>query len=233
MDVVAGDLTQVAKDCRRPSRAATQGATRRDARAMHRNPERPASTRRRGQTGPADVDAGLLAQHSIGRSVRFWTGPPPGQPPVPDQSGGPGPGRWSAAGPASADRPNPGRPSDPQRLNAVRQPGGAERGRFRAHRHPVDGPVWSARDAGAATASPGGRMRAAGKLRACARRGRRYADLPPGRMLRVDRRPGSRCDRAATRPARPIKAAGRYMARQPGSEGLEAGAVRAAIYDAA
>ena len=105
---------------------------------------------------------------------------------------GPGPVPWSWTGPlvrdrsaatASADRRNPGRPGDPQRLNAVRQPGGAERGTFRAHRHPVDGPVRLARDAGAATASPGGRcgqMRAAGELRACARRGHGYAGLPPG-----------------------------------------------------
>ncbi len=52
-------------------------------------------------------------------------------------------------------------------------------------------------------------------------------------MLR--RRPTARArrDRAATRPARPIKAAGRHMARQPGSEGLRAEAVRPAIYNAA
>ena len=37
----------------------------------------------------------------------------------------------------------------------------------------------------------------------------------------------------ATRPVRPIKTACRHIARQPGSEGLKAGAVRAAIYDAA
>jgi len=50
---------------------------------------------------------------------------------------------------------------DLQGLNAVWQPGGAESGTFRALRHPVDGSVRLARDAGAATASPGGRLRAA------------------------------------------------------------------------
>ena len=125
------------------------------------------------------------------------------------------------------------------RLNAVRQPGGAERGTFRAYRHPVDRPVRLARDAGAAAASPGGRLRPD----ACG--GKTEGVCPPRTRIRQlatgwapgccadDRCPGRRCDRAATRPACPIKAGGRHIARQPGSEGLKAGAVRAAIYDAA
>jgi hypothetical protein len=52
-------------------------------------------------------------------------------------------------------------------------------------------------------------------------------------MVRRRSTPGAPPWPAAPRLARPIKAAGRHMTRQPGSEELEAGAVRAAIYDAA
>ena len=129
-------------------------------------------------------------------------------------------------------------PGDPQRLKAVRQPGGAERGTFRAHRHPVDGPVRLAPDASTATASPGGRCADAcgGKTEGVCPPRTRVRQLATGRApgcRAAGRRPGRRCDRAVTWPARPIKAAGCHMARQPGSEGLKAGAVPAAIYDAA
>jgi hypothetical protein len=166
--------------------------------------------------------------------TRFWTGPPLGQSP------GPGPVPWSWTGPlvrdrsaatACADRRNPRRPGDPQRLNAVRRPGGAERGTFRAHRHLVDGPVRLAREAGAATGVAWRRlrpMRAAGRLRACARRGCEYPGLVTRRVrgcCDAGRRPGRRCDRAPTRLVRQVKTAGYHMARQPGSERLTAGAV--------
>ena len=181
--------------------------------------------------------AGLLPQLSTALGARSASGlvHRRASPPVPDQSRGPGPGplvRDRSAATTSADRRNPGRPGDPQRLNTVRQPGSAERGTFRAHRHSVDGPVRLARDASTATASPGGRLRpdaCGGRTEGVCPPRTRYASLHRAGTGMLRRWPGRRCDRAATRPARPIKAAGRHMARQPGSEGLKAGAVRAAI----
>ncbi len=200
-------------------RTDSQGMADRRAHREQLQPDRPES------------HAGLLPQHSTARSVRFWTGPPPGQSP------GPGPVPWSWTGPlgprpirrngkrGSAESRTPRRSAAPERRPAARR-----RGTQYVPRTPPsggqDGPVWLARDAGAATASPRGRMRAAGKLRVCARRGRGYASLPQGGHRNAAPPGGD--------PARPSDQGGRPShGRQPGSEGLKAGAARAAIYDAA
>ena len=100
---------------------------------------------RGGESNRPESHAGLLPQLSTALGAASASGlvRRRASPSVPDQS------PWSWTGPlvrdrsaatAGADRRNPGRPGDPRRLNAVRQPGGAERGTFRAHRNPVDGP---------------------------------------------------------------------------------------------
>ena len=207
-----------------PRTAAARGATRRDARA-HRNHERPASTRRRGQTGPAGVSrwSPVSARHSTGCSVRFWTGPPPGQ------SAGPGPVPWSWAGPLVRDRSAATASAGPVESRTARRSAAPERRPAARRRGTRYVPRTPPSDGRPGTAGPGpltpqrrrraadcGRMRAAGKLRACARRGRGYASFsnrPGTGMLRcrdcaAGRRPGRRCDRAAT-PARPSDQGGR------------------------
>jgi hypothetical protein len=170
------------------------------------------------------VSSPISAQYWALRPLLDWSAAGLGpwsrtSPVVLDRAAGPRPIRCNGKC-GSAESPTPRRSAAPERRPAAVD-GGAERSTFRAHCHPLDCLVRLARDAGAATASPGGRRRpdaCDGKLRTCAPARTRVRRLGTGQApgcCAAGRRPGPQ-------PARPIKAAGRHMARQPGSEGLKA-----------
>ena len=106
---------------------------------------------------------------------------------IPDQSRGPGPGRWSATGPPQRQARIGGIPDTPAIRSAPeRRPAARRRGTRYVPRIPPS--PWTVRSGWPGTLAPQrrrraadcGRLRAAGKLRACARRGRGYASLPQG-----------------------------------------------------
>ena len=106
---------------------------------------------------------------------------------IPDQSRGPGSGRWSTTGPPQRQARIGGIPDIPAIRGAPeRRPAARRRGtRYVPRIPPSRGPSGPT---GPGTLAPQrrrraadcGRVRAAGKLRACARRGRGYASLPQG-----------------------------------------------------
>ena len=108
---------------------------------------------------------------------------------IPDQSRGPGPGRWSATGPPQRQARIGGIPGTPAIRSAPeRRPAARRRETRYVPRIPHTAIPWTVRSGWPGTLAPQrrrraadcGRMRAAGKLRACARRGRGYASSPQG-----------------------------------------------------
>ena len=152
-----------------------------------------------------------------------------------------------AAGPRLVRRNGKRGPAESRTAPAIRSawtPSGSQAAR-NAVRSADTAIRWTVRSGWSGTLAPQrhrraadcGRMRAAGKLRACARRGRGYADLPRVGTGMLGAAPPTGVRGAAVtgrRPARPCDQGGGPShgpaTRQRGTEGLSR---RAAIYDAA